>query len=44
MSLNDILSSREGKGWRKMVQGIAVFRLQAMMARSQGGLHAIMNR
>src|SRR6218665_1159983 len=26
MSQNDILSSKEGTGWRKMDQGIAVFR------------------
>jgi len=26
MSLNDTLSSKEGKGWKKMDQGIAVFR------------------
>jgi len=40
------MSSKEVKGWRKMDQGIAVFRIwwQAMMARNQGGLRADMNR
>jgi len=41
MSLNDISSSKEGKGLMKMDQGIAVFRWQAAMARSQGSLQAI---
>jgi len=35
--------NKEGKGWRKMDHGIAVFRWQAMMAKSQGGLQAKMN-
>jgi len=44
MSLNDISSSKEGKGLMKMDQGIAVFRWQAAMARSQGSLQAIIIR